>query len=85
MTRWNTMLDRNEASDFSDPGCPHHAARAVDLTPQADRASSSLAFADFLEECCVSLSESLELVRSAYRERSAPEHASSAAIRASRN
>lgn len=85
MTRWD-VLDRREVSNSRAGVCaPRHVMRAVDFTPEPDHASSSLAFADLLEECRISLSESLELVRSAYRERSAPGHSPSGAVRAFRN
>lgn len=64
---------------------PGHVMRVVDCTPEPDHASSSLAFADLLEACRTSMSESLELVRSAYRQRSAPGRSASGAVKVSRN
>ena len=85
MTRWDVLYRHQISGSFADQWGPHHATRAVDFTPEPDHASSSLAFSDLLEECRESMSESLELVRSAYRERSAPGRSTSGAIRASRN
>jgi hypothetical protein len=85
MTRWNALYRQQMSGFAAGHWGPHHAMRAVDFTPEPDHASSSLAFADLLEECRASMSESLELVRSAYRERSAPGRSTSSAIRVSRN
>lgn len=85
MTRRNILYREHMPSFAAGLWGPQHATRAVDFTPEPDHASSSLAFADLLEECQASMSESLDLVRSAYRERSAPGRSTSGAIRASRN
>lgn len=85
MTRRNVLYRQQMSVLTAGLWSPQHATRAVDFTPEPDHASSSLAFSDLLEECRESMSESLKLVRSAYRERSAPGRSTSGAIRASRN
>lgn len=82
MTR-RDIHNRKESALHAGACGPHHAMRVVDSTPEPDHASSSLAFADLLEEYRTLLSESL--VHSAYRDRSLPGQSEPGTIRASRN